>query len=184
MFQLLLVTLAASAYIIGSLPVHRFVGLADYDDPAVKKCRVRSVARVFINIMKGFIVVTIGCKLGPAGALVATYAVFIGHNYPLWSSFRGGTGLGTIFGAALAIDPTLGLFALAAWTFAYYSFQQRTAAAVGAAVFTPAAANFLDLPFSPVLFLPLTAMVLWRHRLALDLHIKGPKETEDHFRKL
>ena len=101
MFGLLLVAIFIGAFAIGSIPFHRIVGLKDKDDPTEKHCRCRSVLRVFLNVFKGFGIVTFGCIFGPEGGLAALYGVTFGHNYPFWSTFRGGTGLGTILGALL-----------------------------------------------------------------------------------
>ena len=185
MFEIFLVVLAAGAYGVGSVPLHRAFGLTDIDTPARENCRCRSLARVLLNMLKGLAVVEIGLLLGPAGALVALYAVSLGHNFPIWTSFRGGTGLGVILGATIALDPTLGLICLGAWLFAYYSFADRTIAALTAAVVTPFSATFLNLPYPVLLLLPVTALVIWSHRKRFsDLYLKGPAETEDHFRHL
>jgi glycerol-3-phosphate acyltransferase PlsY len=42
-------------------------------------------------------------------------AVLLGHVFPLWFGFRGGKGVATLFGAALALMPRLALAALLAW---------------------------------------------------------------------
>ncbi len=185
MFEILLAVLAAGAYGLGSVPVHRAFGLTDIDTPVRANCRCRSLARVLLNILKGLIVVEIGLLLGPAGALVALYAVSLGHNFPIWTSFRGGTGLGVIFGATVALDPTLGLICLSAWMFAYYSFADRTVAALTAALVTPFTAPFLEIPYPTLFLLPVTGIVVWSHRKRFsDFWLKGPVDVEDQFRRL
>jgi glycerol-3-phosphate acyltransferase PlsY len=42
-------------------------------------------------------------------------AVLLGHVFPLWFGFRGGKGVATLFGAALALMPGLALAALLVW---------------------------------------------------------------------
>lgn len=133
-------------------------------------------------MLKGLIVVEIGSLLGPTGALLALYAVALGHNFPLWTTFGGGAGLGVILGATIALDPTLGIVCLGAWTFSYYSFANRVAAALTSAVATPFSAPFLGLDYPVHLLLPMTMLVIWRHRKLLSsVLLSFPAETEGPF---
>ena len=175
----LLAFLAAGAYGIGSAPVHRAFGLTDIDDPSRGYSRCRSLSRVVLNMLKGFVVVEIGSLLGPTGALLALYAVAFGHNYPVWTTFGGGTGLGVILGATIALDPTMGIISLAAWTFSYYSFANRTAAALTSSVATPFSAPLLGLVYPVYSLLPVTVLVIWRYRKLLsDLLSSDPTEAK------
>lgn len=185
MFSVVFLALAAGAYCAGSIPVHRFLGLTDIDHATYRNQRVRALSRVLLNIVKGLIVVEIGAIYGPSGAMVATFGVCIGHNYPIWSSFRGGTGLGTILGALIALDPLLGLHTLVAWITVYYVFTNNTAAAVSAASVAPLSAVFLNGSVEPVALLPISALTFWRHRHQIaDLFIHDAKATEDAFKGL
>lgn len=178
MFEVLLAVLAAGAYGIGSVPVHRAFGLTDIDTPVRENVRCRSLARVLLNMLKGLIVVEIGLLLGPGGALVALFAVSLGHNFPIWTSFRGGTGLGVILGGTVALDPTLALICLSAWMFAYYSFADRTVAALTSATVAPFAALFLQLSYPIYLLLPVTGLVVWSHRKRFSgFHLNNPDDT-------
>ena len=163
----LLTLLAACAYGVGSAPLHRAFGLSDIDVSTRDYSRCRALSRVILNILKGLVVVEIGSLLGPTGALLALYAVTLGHNYPIWTTFGGGMGLGVVLGATIALDPTLGIICLSAWTFSYYSFASPAAAALTSAAVTPASAFFLGLIYPAHLLFPVTALVFWRYRYLL-----------------
>ncbi len=181
----LFLILGLLAYAAGSIPLHRFLGLSDFDAAPGLRPYLRSVLRFVLNVVKGVIIVEIGSLYGPALALATAYGVCLGHNFPIWSTFRGGTGIGVILGALVAFDPSLGLFALVSWLTTYYVYQNPTLAAVVAALATPLLASVLVLPISPMDLLPMTALVLFRHWTAVLMALTPePQETEDVFREL
>lgn len=60
---------------------------------------------LLIDLLKGFIAVNLGFKIaGFYGGIVGFAAVVIGHCYPVLYKFKGGKGVATTFGAALAIS--------------------------------------------------------------------------------
>ncbi len=177
--------LAAFAFVIGSVPMHRALGLQDYDSDRQGAVFVRSLSRFLLNVLKGILVVEAGCLLGTGAALATAIGVCYGHNYPFWRTFRGGTGLGVVVGALFALHPLLALIALITWGATLYVFRQRPIAACTAAVMTPYLGSSLTLPFPSAALLPLTALVIWRHRNVLIAALTpGPKETEDAFKNL
>ena len=173
------------AYAIGSVPIHRFLGLPDFDSPEKRCSFVRNTSRFLLNVSKGLLAVMIAGDLGSSEALIAAIFVTYGHNYPFWPGFRGGVGMGVLLGAMLALNPTLGLCALFAWLLAFYVVQRTAIAGLTAAIAAPLAAHILALPFNPLALCPMTALVLWRHRRVWEqIFDFGPKETEDAFRGL
>ena len=83
---------AILGYVFGSLPIHRFLGLPDFDAPGTHASFLRNTSRFLVNISKGLLVVHIAEQFGPPEAMIAAFAVAFGHNYPLWPNFRGGIG--------------------------------------------------------------------------------------------
>lgn len=58
-----------------------------------------------VDIFKGFIAIKIGYQYGRSwGAVVAFGCVMLGHVFPVFHKFKGGKGVATGFGAALALD--------------------------------------------------------------------------------
>ncbi|PKP18048.1 MAG: acyl-phosphate glycerol 3-phosphate acyltransferase, partial [Bacteroidetes bacterium HGW-Bacteroidetes-22] len=65
--------------------------------------------------------------------LLYAFAVVMGHVFPLYTSFRGGKGVATLLGVALALFPTAALivilwFIIILWIFRYVSLGSITGA--------------------------------------------------------
>lgn len=160
----MLVLFAAVFYVIGSVPFHRMFGLRDVDESGGTHAFFRLFLRFFLNVAKGYAVAHVGMHLGLTYGILFTFFVCLGHNYPIWTTLRGGTGLGTLVGGLVALDPTLCITAIANWALTYYVFKKTSAAAISTALLTPPAAMLIELPFSVLAVVPFSALVLWRHR--------------------
>ena len=108
---------------------------------------LRSVGRLaaavvfFADVGKGTIAVLVGSRLfdEPWAAALGGVAVVVGHNWPVFTGFRGGRGVATAFGAFLAIDPVSALLVLIGGGVAlvatrYMSLVSVTGVLVGAIV--------------------------------------------------
>jgi acyl-phosphate glycerol 3-phosphate acyltransferase len=165
------------AYVAGSIPLSRLVQLNSL--PKFRgKPRLHALVKVSIDIFKGYAVVSAAHKLSGDCALIVTLSVFLGHIYPIFPKFSGGNGLGTALGALIALDPTIGLTGLAAWTFGYYVFQQAQVAALISATAVPLAAGFFALPFSALPLCPMAVIIFWRNREKIVMVFIAPKAKE------
>ena len=63
-----------------------------------------AAATLVIDVLKGVVAVRIGLNADDYGAMVAFVCVVIGHVYPALYKFRGGKGVATSLGAALALN--------------------------------------------------------------------------------
>ncbi|MDH7499814.1 MAG: glycerol-3-phosphate 1-O-acyltransferase PlsY [candidate division NC10 bacterium] len=66
------------------------------------------------DLLKGYCSVLLGHLLGLSEPwwVAAGLAAIIGHNWPVYIGFRGGKGVATTFGAALALMPAIALLTL------------------------------------------------------------------------
>lgn len=72
-----------------------------------------AVITLVIDILKGVIAVLLGMKLGDATiGYFCALAVFSGHIWPCFYSFKGGKGVATAFGALLAVNWLMALCTL------------------------------------------------------------------------
>ncbi len=93
------------------------------------------IVTLLLDILKGFLPVFIGRKLGlsdTALSLLALAAV-LGHVFTPWLAFKGGKGVATALGVALAfraamVLPALGVFVLLLLAFRYVSLGSVMAA--------------------------------------------------------
>lgn len=63
-----------------------------------------AVATLAIDVLKGYVAVRIGLSYGDIGAMIAFICVVYGHIFPALYKFKGGKGVATSLGAALALD--------------------------------------------------------------------------------
>jgi acyl phosphate:glycerol-3-phosphate acyltransferase len=177
--------LALISYLIGSLPfaviVSRALGLPDprsYGSGNPGATNVLRTGRKLAALLtllgdggKGWLAVFLATRYaadygaGGTGVAACAIAVFLGHVFPVFLGFRGGKGVATAGGALLAIDPWLGLAALATWLVVAIVCRYASLASMVAAMAAPAYAYFVPLPASEVLALVLIgAVIVWRHK--------------------
>ena len=92
-------------------------------------------------------------------------AVFLGHLFPLFHSFKGGKGVATACGILFGINWVLGLATLATWIIVAKFMRYSSLAAIAAAVFGPIYFVFL-FGFHPMALalLIICSLLIWRHR--------------------
>ena len=133
---------------------------------------------------KGWLAVFLALRLAPVYGLDETVvaasaiAVFFGHVYPVFFSFHGGKGVATVLGILLALNPWLGLAALATWLLATYMWRISSLSALIAAVFTPFY-GWLWLK-SGVLVVAVAAvslLLIWRHKSNIQNLLSGKERA-------
>lgn len=133
---------------------------------------------------KGWLAVFLAVRLAPVyglddSAVAATVvAVFLGHAYPVFFGFHGGKGVATVLGILLALNPWLGLAALATWLLAAYMWRISSLSALIAAVFAPFY-GWLWLK-SGVLVAAVAAvslLLMWRHKSNIHNLLSGKEHA-------
>ncbi len=103
-------------------------------------------------------------ELGTPGMMAAGAAAFVGHCYPLWLRFRGGKGVATLLGLALALAWPIGLVMAAVWLAAARISRMSSLGGMAAAVAGPLAALALGRTDLAPLLAGLALLLLYRHR--------------------
>jgi glycerol-3-phosphate acyltransferase PlsY len=122
---------------------------------------------------KGAAAVLIAEAFAPTMGPFAAAGAFLGHLFPVWLGFKGGKGVATLLGIALALHWQTGLIALAVWLLATLITRISSVGGMSAAVSTAVAAAFFFRPDLSSLFLALAMMVLWKHRENIMRLIQG-----------
>jgi len=92
-------------------------------------------------------------------------AVFLGHLFPIFHSFKGGKGVATACGILFGINWVLGLATLGTWIIVAMFMRYSSLAALAAAIFGPIYFVFL-FGFQPmgIALLIVCLLLIWRHR--------------------
>ena len=196
------------SYLLGSIPSGYLVAKShgiDIRQHGSKNIGATNVLRImgekwgyfvfFCDALKGFVSVKVGFSLaGSFGAtltlagLVAALCCILGHNYPVWLSFKGGKGVATSAGVVIALFPmVIVLLAGIVWLLVFLLGRYVSLASISAAVALPIAVALFG-PYARIndywlvlCFSVLAAgLAVWRHRANITRLLNG---TESRFGK-
>lgn len=192
---LILPALLIMAYLLGSVPfaivMSKLFGLQDPrqfgsgNPGATNVLRTGNKTAAALTLLgdaaKGWLAVWIALRLDVDAATLAlvAFAVFIGHLYPIFLSFKGGKGVATALGVLFAIQPGLALATIATWILIAVFFRYSSLAAIIAAIFAPLYYVFgsgiawkTSAPVG-VAIAAISLFLLYRHRANISRLLKG-----------
>jgi glycerol-3-phosphate acyltransferase PlsY len=107
-------------------------------------------------------------------APIAGAMAFLGHLYPVFHRFKGGKGVATAAGVLLALNPWLGLGALATFAILIAFFRIVSLASIAAALFAIYWSWFLFglAPVTPAVG-AIALLLIWRHRANVVRLVNG-----------
>jgi glycerol-3-phosphate acyltransferase PlsY len=111
-------------------------------------------------------------------AIIAGAFAFLGHVFPVWLRFRGGKGVATFLGVALALSWICGLAFALVWLAAFAVTRHSSVGGMSAAIATPVTAAVINRSDLTLTFLLLALLVLWKHRANVERLLDG---TEPRF---
>ncbi len=179
---------ALLAYLLGSVPfgivMARLFGLGDLrtvgsgNIGATNVLRTGNKPAAFLTLVldagKGAIAVLVArAALGEDAAQLAGVAAFLGHCFPVYLGFRGGKGVATFLGTALALAWPIGLAACAAWAVTAALFRISSLAALVAAVASPFAALALGRADAALFCAALAVLIFVRHHQNIARLLRG-----------
>lgn len=95
---------------------------------------------------------------------LAAGAVLVGHCYPVWLGFKGGKGVATFLGIALALLWPVGAASAAVWLLALALTRYSSVGGLAAANSAPIAAALLGRLDLALFFLGAAFLIDWKHR--------------------
>src|SRR5687767_5296277 len=122
MLTLKLLSALGLGYLFGSIPfgllLTRLAGTRDLREIGSGNIGATNVLRtgrkglaaatLLLDALKGTAAVLIASRWGQPAALIAGFAAFLGHCFPVWLRFKGGKGVATFFGILLGLHwPTM-----------------------------------------------------------------------------
>jgi glycerol-3-phosphate acyltransferase PlsY len=184
------VWLIAGAFALGSFPTGLVVGRArgvDVRKVGSGNIGATNVARalgkkwaifvLIVDALKGYVPVALASQLrmSPAVVAAAGLAAVLGHMFSIFLKGRGGKGVATSLGAALALSPLAALAAAAVWLLMYLAFRISSLGSLTALVAFPIAMFLLgDRQPAHFAFAILIAIVVTvRHKDNLRRLVRG-----------
>jgi len=194
--------LVAVGYLLGSIPfgiiLTRLFGAGDLRQIGSGNIGATNVLRtgrkglaaatLILDGAKGAVAVLLARhfvpELGDHAAMIAGAAAMIGHCYPVWLNFRGGKGVATLLGLALALAWPIGLVFAVVWLGTVLLLRISSLGGMLGAISAPIAALAFGHPVYAIGLAGLAVIVLWRHReniarlrAGTEPRIGGKKET-------
>ncbi len=172
-----LIIAIAVGYLLGSIPFGllltrqvgidiRTVGSGNIGTTNVLRTGNKGLAAatLLLDAGKGALAVVLAREfVGVEAGVLAGVAALVGHCWPAWLHFRGGKGVATILGIALALAPFAGIAALLVWLGGALVTRYSSVGGMLAAVSTPLLAWGLGAPHSAIALAVLAAIVIGRH---------------------
>ena len=119
---------------------------------------------LLLDAGKGALAVWLTAQWWPPAAPIAAFGAIVGHCFPVWLGFKGGKGVATALGIALALAWPIALVCALVWLVVVALTRLSSLGGITATLAGPLAAGALS---RPELVLPLAGIalvVLWRHR--------------------
>lgn len=178
----------AFGYLLGSIPfgilITRFAGTADIRTIGSGNIGATNVLRtgrkdlaaatLLGDALKGTVAVLVAKYLfGEEAAMVAGLGAFAGHLWPVWLKFKGGKGVATFLGIAIALSwPSAVIFAVC-WIAVAALTRYSSLSALVASVATPVGAALMGDTLA-AMFLTVLALLLWiKHRANIKRLLAG-----------
>jgi acyl phosphate:glycerol-3-phosphate acyltransferase len=182
------IALLAIGYLLGSIPfgllLTRFAGLGDIRAIGSGNIGATNVLRtgrkglaaatLLLDGAKGTVAVLLGWRYaGEAGALVAGFAAYLGHCFPVWLRFKGGKGVATFLGILLGLHwPTMVVAALV-WLAIAATTRYSSLSALIASLAAPLALLLSGRPEMAAVAALMTVLIWIKHHANLRRLIAG-----------
>jgi glycerol-3-phosphate acyltransferase PlsY len=178
----------AIGYLLGSIPfglvLTRMAGLGDVRSIGSGNIGATNVLRTgnkklagatfLLDALKGTAAVLICAKLfGPEAGILAGFAAFIGHLFPVWIGFKGGKGVATYIGILLGLAPLMALLFAVLWIAVAYFSRYSSLSALVATLVIPVALWILGPEKTAAVMTLMTIITWWKHSANISRLMAG-----------
>lgn len=132
-----------------------------------------AVATLLLDAAKGWAAVSLAESLLPGSGVVAAAAAFFGHLYPVWLGFKGGKGVATMLGIALALHWPIALVYAVVWLGLLAALRISSVSGMAAAITAPVSAAYFARFDLVLVLIALALLVVWKHRENIDRLLGG-----------
>lgn len=178
-------------YLLGSIPfgliLTRMAGLGDIRSIGSGNIGATNVLRtgnkklaaatLLLDAFKATAAALAGYYIaGPEAGLLAGFAAFLGHLFPVWLGFKGGKGVATYIGVLLGVAPLWVLVFAAVWLAVAFISKYSSLSALVAMLVIPVALWIVGEEKIALIMAIMTVVSWWRHETNIRRLLAG---TED-----
>jgi acyl phosphate:glycerol-3-phosphate acyltransferase len=179
---------ALLGYLSGSVPfgliLTRMAGLGDVRSIGSGNIGATNVLRtgnkglaaatLLLDALKGTVPAALGYHfLGVEGGVIAGFAAFLGHIFPVWLGFKGGKGVATYIGVLFGLDWRMGLLFIVAWIATAAITRYSSLSALVATVAIPIVEFFVGDAKIAALAVVMSVIVWVKHRANISRLLAG-----------
>jgi glycerol-3-phosphate acyltransferase PlsY len=135
------------------------------------------------DMLKGALPVLLARHLSLTGSAVGLIGIcaILGHDFSVFSRFKGGKGVATSLGVLLVYSPVVGLLSIALWLIALAIWRYSSLSAIIAFFFVPLNIYIFDNSISKLMFgITMMLLIVYKHKDNIERLLKG---TESGVRK-
>jgi acyl phosphate:glycerol-3-phosphate acyltransferase len=178
----------ALGYLLGSIPfgllLTKMAGLGDLRSIGSGNIGATNVLRtgnkklaaatLLLDALKATAAALIAQALfGHNAGLLAGFAAFIGHLFPVWLGFKGGKGVATYIGTLLGVDYRMVLVFAVVWLSVAFLTRYSSLSALVATLVIPVALWILGVEEAALVTAAMTVITFWRHKANIERLIAG-----------
>ncbi|ACM26219.1 glycerol-3-phosphate 1-O-acyltransferase PlsY [Agrobacterium rhizogenes] len=183
---------AVIGYLLGSIPfgliLTRMAGLGDVRNIGSGNIGATNVLRtgnkglaaatLLLDAFKGTAAVLIVWHFfGEDAAILAGFAAFIGHIFPVWIGFKGGKGVATYLGILLGLAPFMALIFAIIWLVIAFTTRYSSLSALVATLVIPVALWILGADKIAAVMALMTVISWYKHRANI-VRLTAGRETK------
>ncbi len=135
------------------------------------------------DMLKGALPVIIARQLSLTESAVGLIGIsaILGHDFSIFSRFKGGKGVATSLGVLLVYSPVVGVLSVAIWLVALAVWRYSSLSAIIAFFFVPVNIYIFDYSTSKLMFgVTMLLLIVYKHKDNIERLLKG---TESSVRK-
>lgn len=175
-------------YLLGSIPfgliLTRMAGLGDIRSIGSGNIGATNVLRtgnkklaaatLLLDALKAMAAALAGYYIaGPEAGLLAGFAAFLGHLFPVWLGFKGGKGVATYLGVLLGVAPLWVLVFAAVWLVVALTSKYSSLSALVAMLVIPVALWIVGEEKIALVMAIMTVVSWWRHETNIRRLLAG-----------
>jgi glycerol-3-phosphate acyltransferase PlsY len=183
-----LIAVLSLGYLLGSIPfgllLTRMAGHGDLRSIGSGNIGATNVLRtgnkklaaatLLLDALKATVAAVIAqAVFGQNAGLIAGFAAFIGHLFPIWLGFKGGKGVATYIGTLLGVAPLMVPVFAVVWLTLAFITRYSSLSALVATLVIPVVLWILGTRDAALVTAVMTAITYWRHKANIERLIAG-----------